>query len=515
MNPFLTCLAILCLGGCAAIDLAAVERSASRALPPSDSTALARQYSSSLVQHPDHSAFQLVDNGLQALAMRLQLAERAEQTLDLQYYILRSDLSGLLLLDQLLQAADRGVRIRLLLDDLHFDQSALHLAALDTHPGVEVRVINPFVFRHTPVLGRLVDALYDFSRVQRRMHNKVFIADNTVAIVGGRNLGDEYFEAHPRIDLRDIDLWTLGPVVPRLSASFDAYWNFDKSVPVTALGIHPTGNTPLQDLRMQLDDHRRRPAVVAYLEELAATPPDVPVIWARGQVLADFPCKLSPGQPDCASLHFDRFHALFRETESELLIISPYFIPGKDGIALFRQLKQQGVEVRVLTNSYAATDLKIVQAGYNRYRRPLLEEQIALFEFKRTFPPPETRKDRLALTGSSQACMHAKAYVMDRRRVFIGSFNHDPRSAALNTEVGILVDSPELASRVAALFAHYTMPHNSYRLQLIPGKKGGKNLVWHTVDNGQARAYHQEPLTTWWQHLKNALLSVFAPEDLL
>jgi len=505
------------MGGCATIDLATVNRPVSRALADPAGTGLARQYSALLTEHRDLSGFRLIDSGLEALSARLEFIDRAEKTLDLQYYILRSDFSGLLLLNHLLAAADRGVRIRILIDDLHFDKSADHLVALDSHPDIEVRIINPFLYRHTPLFGRLFDVLSDFGRVQRRMHNKVFIADNTVGIVGGRNLGDEYFEAHPRFDLRDIDLLTIGPVVRRLSGSFDAYWNFEKTVPVAAFAAPGPEEDPLQDLRVLFDKHRRRPPVVAYLENITVkVPPPSPLIWAQGQVLADYPCKLSPGEPDCSSLHFERFHTLFRETDSELLIISPYFIPGKDGIALFRQLKNKGVTVKVLTNSYAATDLKIVQAGYNRYRLDLLAEQIELYEFKPTFPVPPTREERRsAFAASSQACMHAKAYVMDQKRVFVGSFNHDPRSASLNTEVGILVDSPELAGRITSLFERYTRPENSYRLAWIPGKRSGQKLVWHSVENGTEKIYHQEPLTTWWQHLKNAVMAVFAPEDLL
>jgi putative cardiolipin synthase len=509
-------LCLLLLGGCIAIDLARIDRPFSHALYDPADTGLAMGSRALVTDHPGLSGFRLIDSGREALSQRLELADQAEKTLDLQYYILRSDISGLLLVEHLLAAADRGVRVRILIDDLHFDQSGQPLLALDTHPNVEVRIINPFLYRYAPGLGRLFEVLSDFNRIQRRMHNKVYIADNTVALIGGRNLGDEYFEAHPRLDLRDIDLLAIGPVVPQLSTSFDSYWNYKQTLPVSTLATHRS-DTYLQDLRILLKNHKQHPDVAIYLQYLADNLVNpMPQVWARGQVLADFPCKLAPDQPDCASLHFDRFYNLFRLTTSELLIISPYFIPGKEGIALFHQLRQKGISVKILTNSYAATDLKVVQAGYSRYRLPLLAEDVELFEFKPTFVSPlPQRKKSAGFTGSSQACMHAKAYVIDRQRVFVGSFNHDPRSATLNTEVGILVESPELAQQMAALFERYTQPHNSYRLQLGTGKNNQKKLQWQTEEEGNRRVYQQEPMISWWQHVKNALMAAFAPEDLL
>lgn len=517
MTHYLTCLCLLLLGGCASVNLAQIERPVTRALHDPAGTRLAKQYSAECADHPGLTGFKIIDNGLEALSTRLDLIDQADKTIDLQYYILRSDLSGLLLINHLLTAADRGVRIRILIDDLHFAQSRASLGSLDTHPNVEIRIINPFLYRHSLFLGRLFEVLSDFSRVQRRMHNKLFIVDNAAAIVGGRNLGDEYFEAHPRLDLRDLDLLAIGPVVVDLSSSFDRYWNFEKTLPISMIAGQSPDEAPLHNLRRQLQKHEQRSRVIHYLQELADRPPGSQnMTWATGKVLADFPCKLTPEQHHCASLHFDRFYGLFREAGSELLIISPYFIPGKDGIALFRHLKDKKISVKVLTNSYAATDLKIVQAGYNRYRRSLLEEQVELYEFKPTYLPPQHEKrSRFLSAGSSQACMHAKAYVIDQRQVFLGSFNHDPRSATLNTEIGILIDSPDLAAQLKSLFERYTQPQNSYRVQLKPWKNRQKKLVWETEEEGKPRIYHQEPLTTWWQHLKNALIAVLAPEDLL
>lgn len=516
MKPFLVCFFWLwLLTGCAAIDLAQIGRPVTLALRDPSPTRLAKQHSAAIAAHPGESGFSLIDSGLQALAVRLDLTDQAQKTLDLQYYILRSDLSGLLLIEHLLAAADRGVRVRILVDDLHFARDDEALLALDTHPNVAIRLINPFLKRHSP--GRMLEAVTDFDRVQRRMHNKVFIADNTVAVVGGRNLGDEYFEAHPRLDLRDIDLRAIGPVVRQLSISFDSYWNYRQILPVSASPREIPDRMPLQALRKLLNNHRQRTEVTRYRRRLDNFRNAVmPAIWAQGKLLADFPCKLNPEQPACTQLSFDRFYELFGKARSELLIISPYFVPGRQGIDLFRELRHRGVKSKVLTNSYAATDLKIVQAGYNRYRRALLQEQVDLFEFKPTSPPPLPKsRDHAGFTGASQACMHAKAYVMDRRLAFIGSFNHDPRSATFNTEVGILIDSPELAAQLVALFERYTNPQNSYRLQLKQGKGKTGKLVWHTEENGMGKDFHQEPMVGWWQHLKSALLGILAPEGLL
>ena len=290
----LPCLCLVLLGGCAAIDLSGIERPVTQALHDPTDTHLARKFHALKPDLPNLSGFSLIDSGMEALSQRLELADQAEKTLDLQYYILRSDISGLFVLEHLLAAADRGVRVRILIDDLHFDQSGQPLLALNTHPNVEVRIINPFLHRYAPGLGRLFEVLANFSRIQRRMHNKVYIADNTVALIGGRNLGDEYFEAHPRLDLRDIDLLTVGPVVPQLSISFDSFWNSRQSLPVDAITRHPP-TTNLQDLRTLLKNHSQRPEVAAYQQHLSGhRPKPASMVWAKGKVLADFPANSFP-----------------------------------------------------------------------------------------------------------------------------------------------------------------------------------------------------------------------------
>ena len=372
------------------------------------------------------------------------LARAAERSLDVQYYIWHADTSGGLLAHELWQAAERVVRVRLLLDDNNTRGADEAIAALDAHPNIEVRLFNPYANRGF----RLGELATDFARLNRRMHNKSFTADNQAAIVGGRNVGDEYFGADSPVEFADLDVLAVGAVVPEVSAAFDAYWNSESAYPAASLIDQAGQLRPLERIEEQ-------PGAARYLQAVRATPlvqmllsGSLPLEWAAARVVQDDPAKvLHP--PEKTELHLlPRLEKAMGKPLRELDLVSPYFVPTKDGAAALTALAESGVRVRVLTNSLAATDVSPVHAGYAKYREELLRAGVRLFELKPNVEDVKT-KDKGRGAGNSDASLHAKTFGVDRSRIFVGSFNFDPRSARLNTEMGIVVESQTLASRLS------------------------------------------------------------------
>ena len=372
------------------------------------------------------------------------LARAAERSLDVQYYIWHADTSGGLLAHELWQAAERGVRVRLLLDDNNTRGADEAIAALDAHPNIEVRLFNPYANRGF----RLGELATDFARLNRRMHNKSFTADNQAAIVGGRNVGDEYFGADSPVEFADLDVLAVGAVVPEVSAAFDAYWNSESAYPAASLIDHAGQLRPLERIEEQ-------PGAARYLQAVRATPlvqmllsGSLPLEWAAARVVQDDPAKVRH-PPEKTELHLlPRLEKAMGKPLRELDLVSPYFVPTKDGAAALTALAESGVRVRVLTNSLAATDVSPVHAGYAKYREELLRAGVRLFELKPNVEDVKT-KDKGRGAGNSDASLHAKTFGVDRSRIFVGSFNFDPRSARLNTEMGIVVESQTLASRLS------------------------------------------------------------------
>ena len=372
------------------------------------------------------------------------LARAAERSLDVQYYIWHADTSGGLLAHELWQAAERGVRVRLLLDDNNTRGADEAIAALDAHPNIEVRLFNPYANRGF----RLGELATDFARLNRRMHNKSFTADNQAAIVGGRNVGDEYFGADSPVEFADLDVLAVGAVVPEVSAAFDAYWNSESAYPAASLIDQAGQLRPLERIEEQ-------PGAARYLQAVRATPlvqmllsGSLPLEWAAARVVQDDPAKVRH-PPEKTELHLlPRLEKAMGKPLRELDLVSPYFVPTKDGAAALTALAESGVRVRVLTNSLAATDVSPVHAGYAKYREELLRAGVRLFELKPNVEDVKT-KDKGRGAGNSDASLHAKTFGVDRSRIFVGSFNFDPRSARLNTEMGIVVESQTLASRLS------------------------------------------------------------------
>lgn len=524
--------AALALSGCATHPPATtLERTVSHALPPDASTPLADALAVQARAHPGESGFVVLPRGDEALQMRIAVARAATKTLDIQYYIAAEDTTGKLLLGAALYAADRGVRVRMLVDALNFKDIGRLMAALDAHANLEVRVFNPF---GAPRLGMFARTANVFTRIDnftRRMHNKAMISDNQIAIVGGRNLGDEYFNASPTLQFRDLDVLSAGPVTRAVSASFDAYWSSALTYPLPALNRRRYDAKDLDAARDALRAHWRANATPYNAKPLNATPlaaqiarNELGLVWASAEFTADSPEKIAAPDDSYKSPPMQRLFALTRDAQREFLVLSPYFVPHDAGVNALGRLTARGVRVAILTNSLAATDAIAVQAGYAPYRVPMLERGVELYEYK-----PDPGRSRIGMLGSrSRASLHAKAYVIDRKILVIGSMNLDPRSAHLNTELALVIHSPRLANEVANLFDEVTKPTISYRVTLAPDTPDTPGaaqttgagapawpLVWTEIADGQVRTYSVDPNAGFYRNLLTGLCLLLPIDDQL
>ena len=506
----------IALGGCASLPENA-QQEPSFAYTDTANTSIGEFIRDDLAAHPGKSGFHLLNGGLDAFAARAIFAHRAERSIDAQYYLWHDDLVGKLLVAALLEAADRGVRVRLLIDDMALDTGKdIGVAALDLHPHVEVRVFNPFSRQG----ARWLQFLTRFDDVTRRMHNKSFTVDNQISIVGGRNIGDEYFEADPSLDFADLDTITVGPVVGEVSASFDQYWNSPVSYPIaTLLGAEPDAED-VEMLGAALDEFIEQQQDSAYLQALRASDlveqlktGEFRFHWGDARVFYDDPAKVSSSREQ-TDLHLaSQLRSLNAEIDNELIIFSPYFIPGREGVENFRKLRQRGVRVRILTNSLASTDVSAVHAGYSKYRRYLLRDGVELYEIDKTLTRQQ-RKEKKGVEGSSKASLHAKSFVIDRRGVFIGSMNLDPRSVVENTEIGVLFESTDIAVGMGEWFDK-SIDEVAFRLALEVNDKGEEILVWYRHIDGVEQRYTNEPNTGFWRRFSVGLLRLLPIESLL
>ncbi|WP_284615501.1 phospholipase D-like domain-containing protein [Aquabacterium humicola] len=507
---------LLAAAGCASLPADVVRQPSSSIVQHAAPTPLQRTVAASTPPEAAAlSGFRLLPSGPQALDARLALAQRAEATLDVQAYLIADDVSGRQLLGALRDASRRGVRVRLLVDDLHAAPVLPLLAGLAAQPNAEVRLYNPLPVRAGSLAGRVLGSLHELERINHRMHNKLFIADNTLALAGGRNLGDEYFMRSAQSNFIDMDVLASGPVVGDLAGVFDGFWNSERAWPVLALeGRGQDGAA----LRAQLDH-----ALAGSDAPPAAPPEDVlgrravsielaagrlDQVFAPARVLADAPDKARCDAADCAAGAVDQALDLLRHAETSVALVSPYFVPGDDGLALLRETTARGVKVQLLTNSLGATDEPLVHAGYARYRPALLDLGIELRELS---PTLTTRTTALGSFGRSLARLHAKVAVIDRRQVLIGSLNLDPRSRRLNTEVGLLIDSPALARELARLSRPDVLT-GAYRLRLDDEQR----IEWLAQqDDGGLRVLRDEPDSSAGLQLKLGLLSLLVGEDWL
>jgi len=497
--------AVLLATGCATLP-SEYPRAGSKALQDFQSTAIGRRFAAEEAQHPGESGFAIIRYGRNAFSTRVAMADLAEKTLDLQYYIWQSDETGRILAERLVRAADRGVRVRLLVDDMGVSAGDEAIATLDAHPNIEIRIFNPFAKRGAKVLGFVTD----MARVNHRMHNKIVIMDNGFAVIGGRNIGDHYFAVDPETNFRDLDIAAVGPVVRDLSRVFDYFWNGRWSVPIAALVDRPYTDADLQpalaglreeiaqgDYPYSVDDD------VAELRAKIAAVGDV-MTWAPGKVVWD-----DPGAIKSTGVAGDIVAALrekITKVQDSLVIESAYFVVGERGVATVRELVERGVEVRVLTNSLVSNDVLAAHAGHAKYREALLETGAEIYELR-----PDSGVIRKEWTGDPLAGLHTKAIVFDGDSVMIGSFNLDPRSADLNTEAVLYVESPELAAQVRAYMDEGVLPENSYRLLL---DENG-DLAWVAEENGAEVRYDKDPRSSFGQRFMSGFIGILPVEGQL
>lgn len=505
--------ALLCmtvaLGGCA-LPTANQVASASLNNQQSVATPLGQALAPRLAAHPGTSGIHALANPHDAFAARVLLARAAEQTLDVQYYIWHGDITGTLLLEELHAAADRGVRVRLLLDDNGTAGLDTELAALALHPQIEVRLFNPFSIRKPKWLGFITN----FSRANRRMHNKSFTADSQASIIGGRNVGDEYFGATEGILFADLDVLSIGPIVEHVATDFDRYWASDSAYPVEQILPGVSGES-LSQLSQSAALIERQPAAKEYVEAIYQSnfirlllSGKLPMEWAETRMVSDDPAK-GLGKSQREGMLTYQLSQILGAPTSTVALVSPYFVPTAAGVEAFVALAEQGVDVRILTNSLDATDVTAVHAGYAKRRKDLLKAGVQLFEMRRLSPHIE-RNESAGPFGSSGSSLHAKTFAVDSERMFVGSFNFDPRSAHLNTELGFVIDSPVLSKTIHQAFDS-TIPANSYEVRLNDRGK----LYWiEQLDDGHIR-YEREPNTGFIKRSGVFLLSILPIEWLL
>jgi len=443
------------------------------AIAPAEGGELDRQISPAEDRHPGESGFRLIREGTQAFVVRMQSAQLAARSLDVQTYIWHADVTGVYLAGVLLESANRGVRVRLLVDDLDARAKNDGFAALAAHPNIEVRLFNPFVTRKG-TLAKAGEGAFNFGRINRRMHNKSWIADNRVAFVGGRNVGDEYFGAGDEMNFVDLDFAMIGPVVRDVSASFDRYWNSPSAFPMEVLDPDAVNETALATLRKRLSRRAEGEAASRYAEALRGDDlvrrmlaGEWPMEWSsKYEFVADDPRKVTMKKRDIRRTHVGAaLVPMIEGAATSVTIVSPYFVPGDAVTAGLTRAAGEGKSVRILTNSLIANDVAAVHGGYSRYRKPLLEGGVELWELK----PTTGTTQGSSLFGSSGASLHTKAFAVDGEALFVGSYNLDPRSTWLNCEQGVLVVDAVLAKQLEALFELQTTGQHAWRVSLVDG----------------------------------------------
>ena len=463
-------------------------------------------------QHPELTGYLVLFEPLEALSARLRLIDKAEKTLDLQYYIWDNDKVGALALHALIRAADRGVRVRLLIDDNNAKSTEGIFLALAQHPNIEVKLFNPYRFRKY----RALDMILDLKRINRRMHNKSFIADHQVALIGGRNMTNQYYNVSDNYQFSDVDVMLVGTAVKDISHSFDEYWSHEYAYKVQEVVNQSAHHLSYESLKRQLDEHYKRVTVQNYLDLTSNSQAidslmsrDIQLDWVKAEVVKDSPDKIKSKAKKKEHLNFQLIQHL-EQPEKNVDLISAYFVPEKKGAKMLTDLAKDGVKVRVLTNSFKANDVAVVHAFYGKYRQNLLEHGVQLYEFLPALNKNDldkntedlAKKAKVSIKGLSRSSLHAKLMALDEKQVFIGSFNFDPRSAYLNTEIGVLLNSPPLARAV-----HTTMDENlskyAYKLVLDANKK----ITWQRQTPQGPVIYTKEPRMKWWQRAGIKMLS--------
>jgi putative cardiolipin synthase len=497
-----SCALLLALTACASIP-ADFEQIPSRSWQKPELTPLGSFFDEYAPADRSLSGVHLLDHPKEAFRARFGAAHLAEKSLDMQYYLWKSDLTGQLLLYRALEAADRGVHVRILIDDIYHSGRDNNYAAIDSHPNMEVRVYNPMGSRGA---GKGANMVYHKGSLDHRMHNKIFLVDSAVAVLGGRNIGDDYFGVDEKLNFRDLDVLAVGPAAKEAGEAFDMYWNSPAAVPITALLKKPVEAGALEkgreELKATLDEMDALPYTVPKEEdEIRETLEKVAesLVWAETEIIID-PLERFEGGSESAFVELT--NKLADDAESEFVIETAYLIPTNEGIAKVAEMTERGVRVRILTNSLRSNNHTTVHAHYKKYRKPMIEAGIELHELR---PDPEIlkrHKQGEKRAEGSRAGLHTKSFVVDRRLSMIGSYNMDPRSRIWNSEIGLLIDSKEFAEKVLEIMERDLEPANSYRVTL--DEKG--NLVWTAKGPDGPETWHKEPETTAWQRFTSRFL---------
>ena len=449
---------------------------------------------------PEASGFELIDSNENGLRWRLALIDSARYSIDVQYYLWYGDDAGRILAKRLLDAADRGVKVRMLVDDINTlfsDAGSVAMrdsvvALMNAHPNLELRLFNPWSNRE--VVERVAEGMSEFKRLNQRMHNKVMIVDNRATIIGGRNIGDEYMGLHAKFNFHDLDVLGIGPVARQASYVFDAYWNSDWVMPVSALDIPVSSDEQadaLATLMQRLIDAEslaRFPISPRSWSDELVTLHDTLHIGSS-QVISDLPMA-----DTIEHVMLEQIHSMLDSAWSELLIVNAYIIPTDRGIDMLRKLNKRGVEIKILTNSLASHDVPAVNSHYKQWRKPIIESGAELYEIRHDAEIQSLVSD----TPPTQAKfmgLHSKAMVVDREQVFIGSMNYDPRSALINTEMGVFIDSKGLAEALVRLIERDIQPANSWRLEL----DADEELQWLN----DMETVSSQPARNWWQRVQD------------
>lgn len=493
---FLGLLLLGLLTGCASLP-GPVERAEQWAVPVTGDSSFDRTIAEFLAPYPGQSAAHFLEDGLDAFAARLLAADRASRSIDAQYYLFHDDVTGRLYAERLLRAAKRGVKVRLLLDDMGAHRQDEFLLALDHHPNFDIRIFNPFANRKI----RALEYLYRFGLVTRRMHNKSMVVDGVVAIAGGRNIGDDYFDASPKSNFIDMDVMLFGSAVDKVTSQFDQYWNSPLSYGIQTLAQHRPAAAEVLATWQALHNVTVEQSNSVYLKRLEQTTllehlseGTLPVSIGPTIVLVDQPQKVREPLYDETTHLAPELWPYFRQAARELVILNPYFIPSDKGVQVLADAANRGCRVVVLTNSLAANDVAAVHGHYSKYRKPLIEAGVEVYELRADRQTPELGEATLP-APSDRISLHVKTFVFDRQKTFIGSLNLDPRSVYQNTELGIIVDDPEMAGEIAELALNH-LSRLAYRVQL--DNKG--KMTWTGLDHDSQEeiTLYKEPDAGFW-----------------
>jgi len=506
------------VAGCMSLPPSASQpKSVTRALDPTIESTLGKAFQPTAKSRGSDSGFQMVSTGIDGLTARVEMIDAAQRSLDIQYYIFRADESGNLVAQALLRAADRGVRVRLLVDDAETVAGDEKILSLSAHGGFEVRIYNPLSYRGHNKLRRSAEFVFNKARLDYRMHNKLMVADSVVAIIGGRNIGNQYFQIDPSSQFGDDDVVVAGPIVPQLSAVFDEFWNSPFAIPAQTIDKLDTSEQALShylaslaEFRQRLDttplDSKQRTRKQPFLDIVSG---HAPLHWAPAKLVYDSPGKKGVGKGDAPGrLIYSAIEEQANQVSTELLMVTPYFVPSPEELTQLAGARERHARVRILTNSLESAPSTEAQSGYMHYRVQLLQEGVELHEVRALLGSAQGSGQGKTMSRHGNYALHAKLFVFDRKTSFVGSMNFDQRSRHLNTEIGLLIASPELSGDIATRFDALSQLDNSYAVTLSDGAAGRQHLIWTTQEAGAVVHRDTEPARNAWQRMKVRLLSV-------